>query len=57
MRLLAHVVTQQRDCRLRRKLALERELGVPIRFIGVGEGLDDLEVFEPNRFVERLLSD
>ncbi|MBI4502646.1 MAG: signal recognition particle-docking protein FtsY [Gemmatimonadetes bacterium] len=38
-------------------IAIQRELGVPIRFIGVGEGVDDLEVFEPNRFVERLLSE
>jgi len=25
-------------------ISVQRELGVPIRFIGVGEGLDDLEV-------------
>lgn len=36
---------------------LRRELGIPIRFIGVGESLDDLEVFDPERFTERLLSD
>jgi fused signal recognition particle receptor len=38
-------------------LALQRELGIPIRFVGVGEGLDDLEVFDADRFAERLLSD
>jgi fused signal recognition particle receptor len=38
-------------------IAIQRELGVPIRFIGVGEGLDDLEVFDPKRFVERLLEE
>jgi fused signal recognition particle receptor len=36
---------------------LRRELGLPITFIGVGEGFDDLEVFDPERFTERLLSD
>lgn len=36
---------------------LRRELGIPITFIGVGESLDDLEVFDPERFTERLLSD
>jgi fused signal recognition particle receptor len=38
-------------------LALRRELGIPIRFVGVGEGVADLEVFDADRFVERLLSD
>lgn len=37
--------------------ALRRELGVPIRFIGVGEGLDDLEAFDARRFAAGLLSD
>ena len=37
--------------------ALTRELGVPIRFLGVGEGLDDLDAFEPRRFAEQLLAD
>jgi fused signal recognition particle receptor len=38
-------------------LAGRRELGVPIRFVGVGEGLDDLEPFDAVRFAERLLAD
>jgi fused signal recognition particle receptor len=38
-------------------LAVRRELGVPIRFLGVGEGLDDLEPFDAVRFAERLLAD
>ncbi|MCD6444350.1 signal recognition particle protein [Candidatus Bathyarchaeota archaeon] len=29
--------------------------GAPVKFIGVGEKLDDLEVFNPRRFVARLL--
>lgn len=37
--------------------AIRRELGIPIRFVGVGEGLDDLEDFDPLRFAERLLAD
>ncbi len=37
--------------------AIRRELGIPIRFIGVGEGLDDLEVFDAKGFAERLLAD
>ncbi len=38
-------------------LLLRRELDIPIKFIGVGEGLDDLEVFDAGRFVDRLLAD
>jgi fused signal recognition particle receptor len=36
--------------------ALRRELGLPIRFLGVGESLDDLEPFDPQRFAEHLLA-
>ncbi len=31
------------------------ELALPVRYIGVGEGLDDLRVFESNEFVTALL--
>jgi fused signal recognition particle receptor len=37
--------------------AIRRELGVPIRFVGVGEALDDLEPFDPVRYAERLIAD
>jgi fused signal recognition particle receptor len=36
--------------------ALRRELGLPIRFIGVGEALDDLQPFDSRRFAEHLLT-
>lgn len=36
--------------------AIRRELGIPIRFIGVGEGVEDLRDFEPKEFVEALFS-
>lgn len=35
-------------------IAISRELGVPIRFVGVGEGIDDLVEFSPDRFMESL---
>ena len=31
-----------------------RELKLPIRFIGVGEQLDDLRDFDPDEFIEAL---
>lgn len=37
--------------------ALRRELGLPIRFIGLGESLQDLEPFDPRRFAENLLAE
>lgn len=35
--------------------AIEHETGVPVRFIGVGETMDDLLPFEPPAFVDALL--
>ena len=35
--------------------ALRRELGVPIRFVGVGEGVDDLAPFDARAYAEGLL--
>ena len=37
-------------------LAVREELGVPIRFVGVGEKPEDLRPFEPGAFADRLLS-
>lgn len=36
-------------------IAVERELDIPVKYIGVGEGLHDLVPFEPRAFVEALL--
>jgi fused signal recognition particle receptor len=35
-------------------VAIARELNLPIRFVGVGEKIDDLVPFEPEKFVESL---
>lgn len=37
-------------------LAVSRNLGLPIRFIGAGEGIEDLRPFSSYEFVEALLS-
>ena len=34
--------------------AVKQKLGIPVRFIGVGEGIDDLLVFEPEAFCEAM---
>ncbi len=36
-------------------IAITRELKVPVRFVGVGEGIDDLQPFSPDHFAEALL--
>lgn len=36
-------------------LAIRRELNLPIKFIGTGEKVEDLEEFDPKQFVEALL--
>ncbi|MDF1850002.1 MAG: signal recognition particle-docking protein FtsY [Verrucomicrobiales bacterium] len=36
-------------------VAIQHELGIPTRYIGTGESLDDLKPFDPNDFVETLL--
>jgi fused signal recognition particle receptor len=38
-------------------IAIERQLGVPVKLVGVGEGVDDLAPFDPDRFVEELMED
>ncbi len=35
-------------------VAIARELALPIRFIGVGEKVDDLLPFDPERFIDSL---
>ncbi|MGC2484957.1 MAG: signal recognition particle-docking protein FtsY [Acidimicrobiales bacterium] len=37
-------------------IAIERELGIPVKFVGVGEGVDDLIEFDPGAFVDSLLA-
>jgi len=37
-------------------ISIKRNLGVPVRFIGVGEGMDDLMVFDAKAFAETLVN-
>lgn len=36
--------------------AIQERLKIPVRFIGVGEGIDDLQPFEPTEFVSALFA-
>jgi fused signal recognition particle receptor len=35
-------------------IAIERELGIPVKLVGLGEGPDDLIEFDPAAFVDAL---
>jgi len=37
-------------------LAVRTALGLPVKFVGLGEGLDDLQPFDPRQFVDALLT-
>lgn len=37
--------------------SLKKELGIPVKFVGVGEGVDDLRPFDPEDFVHALFED
>ncbi len=38
-------------------VAIQQELGIPVKYIGVGESLDDLKPFHPDEFVKALFED
>jgi fused signal recognition particle receptor len=37
-------------------LAIEAELGVPVKLVGMGEGIDDLNVFDPRAYLDALFA-
>ena len=38
-------------------ISVENELGIPVKFIGVGEGIDDLEKFSARDFIKALFDE
>jgi fused signal recognition particle receptor len=37
-------------------VAIRQEMGIPVKYIGVGEGIDDLELFDADGFVDALFA-
>jgi fused signal recognition particle receptor len=37
-------------------LSIKRQLGIPVKYIGLGEKMTDFELFNPNEFVEGLFA-
>ena len=38
-------------------VAIREQLGIPVKFIGVGETPDDVEPFEPGKFLEAMFAE
>jgi fused signal recognition particle receptor len=38
-------------------LAIRHEMGIPIKYVGLGEGVDDLEVFDIEQYLYGLFAD
>ncbi len=38
-------------------IAIQSELGIPVKYIGIGESIDDLQKFDSNDFVEALFTE
>jgi fused signal recognition particle receptor len=37
-------------------IAVQQELGIPVKLVGIGEGPDDLAEFDPKLFVDGLVN-
>jgi fused signal recognition particle receptor len=37
-------------------LSIKKELGIPVKFIGIGEGIDDMKPFDSEEFANALFS-
>ena len=37
-------------------VAIQAELGIPVKYIGVGEKMEDLQKFDPDQFVKALFT-
>lgn len=38
-------------------LSVRKELGLPVKFVGLGEGMEDLEPFDPKSFIDALFAE
>ena len=36
-------------------IAIQQTMGIPVKYVGLGEQIDDLEVFDPDNFVDALI--
>jgi fused signal recognition particle receptor len=38
-------------------IAIRQLMGIPVKYVGLGEGIDDMQVFSPDGFVDALFGD
>jgi fused signal recognition particle receptor len=38
-------------------IAIQRQLGLPVKLVGLGEDIDDLATFDPDAFVDALFAE
>ncbi|MBL4883047.1 MAG: signal recognition particle-docking protein FtsY [Planctomycetaceae bacterium] len=38
-------------------IAIRKKMGIPVKYIGVGEQIDDLQLFDPDQFADALVED
>ncbi len=38
-------------------VAIRQQMGIPVKYVGVGEQIDDLQLFDPNQFVDALFDE
>ena len=38
-------------------VAIQSELGIPVKYVGIGEQIDDLQKFDADAFVDALFSE
>ena len=43
------------DCKRGSALGISDQFQIPVRFIGVGEGIDDLQEFDPPKFYSNII--
>lgn len=44
------------DCKIGMQVSVVDELGIPVKFVGVGESLEDLQPFDAEAFVDAIFS-
>jgi len=36
---------------------IRQQMGIPVKYVGVGEKIDDIEIFDPDAFVDALVGE
>ena len=53
-RIICHRITSAKIIKLKKSDQIRNQFKFPIKFLGIGEGIEDLKVFDKKAFVESL---